>query len=80
MVLFKLESTFTVLNRFWSKWPTWVETGETGDRRRERETRHNNSPPTKKLRLRLGWSTGGVWVEVRLGWGSANANLMNSFK
>ena len=33
------------------------------------ETRHNNSPPTKKLRL--GWGRGGVWVEVGLGWGSA---------
>ena len=40
--------------------------------RRERdggETRHNNSPPTKGLRLRLGWDRGGV--EVGLGWGSA---------
>ena len=38
------------------------------------ETRHNNSPPTKKLRLRLGWGRGGVWVEVGLGWGSAIFN------
>ena len=46
---------------------------ETRDERREmretrRETRHNNSPPTKKLRLRLGWGRGGVWVKVGLGW------------
>ena len=26
-------------------------------------TRHNNSPPTKRLRLRLGCGTGGVEVE-----------------
>ena len=38
------------------------ETGETGD-----GTRHNNSPPTKRLRLRLGWGRGGVEVEVGLG-------------
>ena len=44
----------------------------TGDgREKRRETRHNNSPPTKKLRLRLGWGRGRVWVEVGLGWGSA---------
>ena len=41
-----------------------------GERER-RETRHNSSPPTKKLRLRLGWGRGRVWVEVGLGWGSA---------
>ena len=29
-------------------------------------TRHNNSPPTKRLRLRLGWGRGGVEVEVGL--------------
>ena len=47
--------------------------GETGrdERDERRETRHNNSPPTKKLRLRLGWGRGGVWVKVGLGWGSA---------
>ena len=46
-----------------------------GERERERqETRHNNSPPTKKLRLRLGWSMDGVWVKVGLGWGSAIIN------
>ena len=49
------------------------ETGETGDRR---ETRYNNSPPTKKLRLRLGWGRGGVWVKVGLGWGSATVRKM----
>ena len=44
------------------------ETGETGD-----GTGHNNSPPTKSLRLRLGWGRGGVEVglRLRLGWGSA---------
>ena len=64
----KIQSTFTVLSCFWSKWLTWVERRETGE---TGETRHNNSPPTKKLRLRLGWGRGGVWVEVGLGWGSA---------
>ena len=39
--------------------------------RDERETRHNNSPPTKKLKLRLGWGRGWVGVKVGLGWGSA---------
>ena len=34
--------------------------------RERRETRHNNSPPTKKLRLRLSWGRGGARVEV--GW------------
>ena len=29
--------------------------------------RHNNSPPTKRLRLRLGWGRVGVEVEVGLG-------------
>ena len=43
--------------------------------RERRETRHNISPPTKKLRLRLGWGRGGVWVEVGLGWGSAIMKL-----
>ena len=42
---------------------TGRETGE----RETGETRHNNSPPTKKLRLRLGWGRGGVEVEVGLG-------------
>ena len=42
--------------------PRW----ETRDKR---ETWHNNSLPTKKLRL--GWIRGGVWVKVGLGWGSA---------
>ena len=44
---------------------------ETGDGRvrQERETRHNNSPPTKKLRSRLGWDKGGVEVEVEVGLG-----------
>ena len=32
------------------------------------ETRHDNSPPTKNVRVRLGWGRGGVWVEVGLGW------------
>ena len=33
--------------------------------REKGETRHYNSPPTKKLRLRLGWGRGGVgWVGV----------------
>ena len=45
--------------------------GRDGRERERRETRHNNSPPTKKLRLRLGWGRGGVWVKVGLGWGSA---------
>ena len=44
---------------------------ERRDKTGERETRHNNSPPTKKLRLRLGWGRGGVGVKVGLGWGSA---------
>ena len=35
--------------------------------RDERETRHNNTPPTKKLRLRLGWVRGRVEVGVGLG-------------
>ena len=50
------------------------ERGET----RERETRHNNSPPTKKLRLRLGWGRGGVRVglRLRLGWGRAIMPLL----
>ena len=43
---------------------------ETRDKRERWETRHNNSLPTKKLRLRLGWGRGGVWVKVGLGWGS----------
>ena len=71
-----LESIVTLLCMFQCKWPT-CEIRETGERD---GTQDNNSPQTKKLRLRLGWGRGGVWVEVRLGWGSANANLMNSFK
>ena len=55
-----------------------VNGGETGEREMgERETRHNNSPPTKKLRLRLGWGRGGVWVKVGLGWvGVVQFNVM----
>ena len=42
-----------------------------------RETRHNNSPPTKRPRLRLGWGRGRVEVglRLRLGWGSAITSL-----
>ena len=50
------------------------ETGETRERetRDERETRHDKSPQTKRLRLRLGWGRGEVEVgfRLRLGWGS----------
>ena len=45
------------------------------ERRETRETKHNNSPPTKKLRLRLGWGRAGVRVELGLGWGSAILNV-----
>ena len=55
-----------------------MATGETGDGRETGETRHNNSPPTKKLRLRLGWGRGGVRVglRLRLGWGRAIMPLL----
>ena len=41
------------------------------DERETGEKRHNNSPPTKKLRLRLGWGRGGVGV----GYGGVDVGL-----
>ena len=65
-MLVMLKSIFTLLCLFKSKWLT-CKTGETGSERETGETRHNNSPPTKRLRLRLGWGRDGVEVEVGFG-------------
>ena len=47
---------------------------------REREKWHNNSPPTKRLRLRLGWDRVRIGQRLRLGYGSAITNNMDTEK
>ena len=52
---------------------------EKGETRRD-GTRHNSSPPTKRLRLRLGLVRGGVGVGLRLGLGSAITEYLRGRK
>ena len=62
LVLVTPESILTLLCSFQSKWLTCKRERDGRERRERDGIGHNNSPPTKRLRLRLAWGRGGVEV------------------